>query len=144
MPKVKNSAGYFVHDDMDLIDLFIGSEGTLGVFSEVEVRLIPLPAAMTGVMTFLATEQSAIRLAGDLKALGTRPVAIESFDCHSVELIRKSPAVFAQYQLGHVVPAGSHTAVYVEYHGADRSSVDNTVREMMRTLARYGGNEDSM
>ena len=45
MPLVaKQSAGYFAAPDMDLIDLFIGSEGTLGVITEVRLRTVsPAP-----------------------------------------------------------------------------------------------------
>ena len=39
MPDVKNAAGYFSKPGMDLIDLFIGHEGTLGIISEVEIAL---------------------------------------------------------------------------------------------------------
>ena len=42
-PLIKNSAGYFSQPSMDLIDLFIGSEGTLGVITRIEVELVPLP-----------------------------------------------------------------------------------------------------
>jgi len=39
MPNVeKNAAGYYIKENMDLIDLFIGSEGTLGVITEIEAN----------------------------------------------------------------------------------------------------------
>src|SRR5262249_4324177 len=42
-PRVdKVSAGYFAAPDMDLIDLFIGSEGTLGVITSVTLRVLPV------------------------------------------------------------------------------------------------------
>ena len=44
MPKVaKLSAGYFARPAMDLIDLFVGSEGTLGVVVAATLRVIPRP-----------------------------------------------------------------------------------------------------
>ena len=47
MPDVpKVSAGYFAAPGMDLIDLFIGSEGTLGVITEVTLRVLPERPAM--------------------------------------------------------------------------------------------------
>jgi len=48
-PAVKCAAGYYAADDMDMIDLFIGMEGTLGVVTEAELRLLPLPAAIWGL-----------------------------------------------------------------------------------------------
>src|SRR3569832_823140 len=47
MPDVpKVSAGYFGAPGMDLIDLIIGSEGTLGVITEVSLRVLPARPAM--------------------------------------------------------------------------------------------------
>src|SRR5712691_7930152 len=54
MPQVrKNASGYYVAPGMDAIDLFIGSEGTLGVIVEIEVRLLPKPEGLlSGVVFF--------------------------------------------------------------------------------------------
>jgi D-lactate dehydrogenase (cytochrome) len=58
MPAVKNASGYFAADDMDLVDLFIGSEGTLGAVSEIELRLLPEPPVIWGLTVFLSSEQA--------------------------------------------------------------------------------------
>ena len=49
----KNSAGYRLKPGMDWIDLFAGSEGTLGVITQAEVQLLPIPEELlTGVIFF--------------------------------------------------------------------------------------------
>jgi D-lactate dehydrogenase (cytochrome) len=51
MPAVaKLSAGYFAAPGMDLIDLFIGSEGTLGVIVDATLRVIPRPRTCTALV----------------------------------------------------------------------------------------------
>lgn len=68
MPDVpKVSAGYFAAPDMDLIDLFIGSEGTLGVVTEVELRTAPLPASTVLAAVFTSNEARAIRLVDQIR-----------------------------------------------------------------------------
>ena len=57
MPDVrKHASGYFVAPGMDAIDLFIGSEGTLGVIVEAEVRLLPKPAGILSGVVFFDNE----------------------------------------------------------------------------------------
>src|SRR5258708_3657472 len=57
MPEVrKHASGYYVTPEMDVIDLFIGSEGTLGVIIEIEVKLLPKPAGFLGGVVFFVTK----------------------------------------------------------------------------------------
>lgn len=52
-PTTKNTAGYWLRPDADYMDLFIGSEGTLGVVTEAELALLPAPKELfTGVLFF--------------------------------------------------------------------------------------------
>ena len=95
LPTVKNAAGYWVRPDMDLIDLFIGSEGTLGIVAELELSLTPKPYKMLGTLCHLASEASAVRLVDALRqradeALPHRLVALEYFDAGALRLIRAS------------------------------------------------------
>ncbi|MGQ0763758.1 MAG: FAD-binding oxidoreductase [Acidobacteriota bacterium] len=58
MPKVrKHASGYFVAPGMDVIDLFIGSEGTLGVIVEAEVCLLPKPEGLLSGVVFFDGEE---------------------------------------------------------------------------------------
>jgi D-lactate dehydrogenase (cytochrome) len=58
MPEVrKHASGYFVAPEMDVIDLFIGSEGTLGVVIEAELRLLPKPKGLLSGVVFFENEK---------------------------------------------------------------------------------------
>jgi D-lactate dehydrogenase (cytochrome) len=52
-PRVKkSSAGYFCRSPMDLVDLFLGSEGTLGIVTELDLRVVPKPQVLVGLAFF--------------------------------------------------------------------------------------------
>ena len=55
----KHSVGYPLKPGMDWIDLFTGSEGTLGIVTEVEVRLLPIPRKLLNGIVFFVTEEDA-------------------------------------------------------------------------------------
>ena len=55
---VKLSAGYFARPGMDLIDLFIGSEGTLGIVTAATLRVIPLPRRCSVLVTCASDNQA--------------------------------------------------------------------------------------
>jgi D-lactate dehydrogenase (cytochrome) len=50
----KNVSGYFNAEPLDAIDLFIGSEGTLGVVTEIELSLLPKPEGFFSGIVFFA------------------------------------------------------------------------------------------
>ena len=53
----KNTSGYFSGDKIDAIDLFIGSEGTLGIITEAKLRILPKPESFfSGIIFFEAEE----------------------------------------------------------------------------------------
>src|SRR5438477_313082 len=101
MPDVpKTSAGYFAAPHMDLIDLFIGSEGTLGVITEITLRLVPVRPApclafvpfadAQGALAFVRRLRDAARTAwrtGDPAGLDIS--AIEHMDARCLALLRE-------------------------------------------------------
>jgi FAD/FMN-containing dehydrogenase len=56
----KNTAGYRLSPGMDWIDLFTGSEGTLGVILEAEIALLPIPANLFGGVVFFPSDEKAL------------------------------------------------------------------------------------
>src|SRR6185369_6969888 len=89
----KNATGYFVAPGMDAIDLFIGSEGTLGVVCEIEVKLLPKPSGLLSGVVFFANEADVLALVRDVRQhVDAR--AVEFFDTESLEFLRaKYPAI---------------------------------------------------
>jgi D-lactate dehydrogenase (cytochrome) len=101
MPDVpKCSAGYFAAPGMDLIDLFIGSEGTLGVVVDAMVRVLPARPAVAMALVPVGAESDALALVEELRresratwASGDRRgidvAAIESLDRRCLAIIRE-------------------------------------------------------
>ncbi|HEY8186064.1 MAG TPA: FAD-binding oxidoreductase [Pyrinomonadaceae bacterium] len=77
MPQTrKHASGYYVAPEMDLLDLFIGSEGTLGVITEIEVALLPRPQGLLSGIVFFSSEDDLlafVREVRELSLLNRRP-----------------------------------------------------------------------
>ena len=84
----KNATGYFVVPEMDAVDLFIGSEGTLGVICEIEVRLLPKPQGLLSGVVFFTDESDVLALVKDVRA-GVDARAVEFFDGESLRFLRQ-------------------------------------------------------
>jgi D-lactate dehydrogenase (cytochrome) len=84
MPDVaKLSAGYFARPGMDLIDLFIGSEGTLGVIVEAELGVMPRPRRVVALVR-CGGDAQAVALTG---ALRDRAAAVDGQERLAVSAI---------------------------------------------------------
>jgi D-lactate dehydrogenase (cytochrome) len=99
-PLKKIACGYFVRDGLDLVDLFVGSEGTLGVVTEVELGLAPVPAAIVAGVASFADEARALAFASAVRAaseetwrtrspVGLDMRSLELVDADSLELLRE-------------------------------------------------------
>ena len=65
----KNVSGYFVEPAMDPIDLFIGSEGTLGVIVEIELSLLPKPGGFFSGIVFFEREADLLGFVNAVKGM---------------------------------------------------------------------------
>ena len=118
----KNATGYFVAPEMDAVDLFIGSEGTLGVICEITARLLPKPEALLSGVVFFQEEADVLALVADVRA-NVDARAIEFFDGESLNFLRQKYST---------IPAEAVAAIFFEQETT--ASSEESVHEQWMTL----------
>lgn len=147
MPDVKNAAGYFSNAGMDLVDLFIGSEGTLGVIASIELRLLRKPACIWGMTAFLPGIEGTLSYVKALRAESKKnrdfmPAAIEYFNDSALELLKNIKKTNDAFSSLPDLPAMPAHAVYTEFHGENESQVCNMAMSASEILENCGGDSD--
>jgi glycolate oxidase len=109
----KNKTGF------DLVGLFVGSEGMLGVVTEAVLRLLPLPPARASVSASFGSIEDAAAAVQKILLEGYLPSALEIADRFTLEAARRH---FSR----RIVPAGeAHLLIDLDGHeGPVRSSVE--------------------
>jgi glycolate oxidase subunit GlcD len=97
---------------LDLVGLFVGSEGCFGLATEVEVRLLPLPESVRTLLAIFETLEDAGRAVTAIVGVGLLPAALEIMDHGSIQAVEAS--VFAA---GYPTDAGA--ALVVEFDGTE-------------------------
>ncbi len=80
---LKNVAG------LDLLRLFAGSEGTLGIMAEFRVKILPLPPSRGALIAYLGDLETAGKAVIDTYQAGIIPSAIEIMDKSALEVVKK-------------------------------------------------------
>jgi len=147
-PEVKNVAGYYVRPGMELLDLFIGSEGTLGVLSQVELGLAPEPEGVLTCLAFTSDEAGALSLTEALRAHEPGALAIEYFDSRALALLRRKREADGP---GSEVPElpggaggaeGAGAALSFEFAYASEDELDGLAAELEALLPSHGSSMD--
>jgi glycolate oxidase len=125
---------------LDLTGLFVGSEGTLGVITEVTVRLLPLPEAVRTTLALFASVEAASQAVSDLIGRGILPSALEMMDKLAIS------AIEAAFHAGYPPEAGA--VLLVEVDGllqqveAQAQVVDTVCRDAGALEIRLAATED--
>lgn len=136
-PDVKCAAGYYCRRNMDLIDLFIGSEGTLGAITQIEValKLKPLTAMF---LAFFPTTRNAVDFVLHVRRQGREDTSLtvhsmEYFDENSLKLVRELKEI-EEIRSGMRLPE-SGAAILSEFGYSD---VD-AIQPLIGALERFHG-----
>ncbi|MFT5583824.1 MAG: D-lactate dehydrogenase (cytochrome) [Cognaticolwellia sp.] len=129
-PAVKNATGFFPADN--LLDLIIGSEGTLGLVTAATLRLLPLPEQVFSVLALFPDRRSGLDFVRQARGEGPKPRLIEWYDTNCLELIRaRIPEL----------PAQARVAIWLE-HETDLENEDTAIMAWAERIAACGGLED--
>ena len=138
----KSSAGY------DLTRLFVGSEGTLGVMTEITLRLYPLPEAVSAAICIFPTIADAVNTVIQTIQLGVPIARVELVDAGTVAMLNQ----YAKLKLreGHMLLMEFHGSpasvkeqaetvqqIASEHHGADFEWADTPEERTRLWTARH-------
>jgi len=135
MPSVKSAAGYYVKEEMDLIDLFIGSEGTLGIISEIEVMIVERPKNVLSLVPFFPSNRDAV-----LFFMGARKdlpgvLVFEYFDSCALTVLRAKKRRDGAGSAIPALPEKGRAAIFLELSFSEEdldalyASVERLLRE---------------
>lgn len=112
----------------DPIDLFIGSEGTLGIISEVEIALRPPPPPAFAAFAFFADVAAAVAFVQDVDAdIRLAPRCLELFDSTAVDIIRPDSG-------GISIPGDAEALIFFEEEAED---IDARLPLWLAALGRH-------
>lgn len=135
----KNATGYYGLQNP--VDLWIGSEGTLGIITQVTLALLPPPSGFFGAMAFFRDWKAAIRfvLAADRarRAGRLQPRCLELFDAGSLDLVRPETG-------GLRIPAEARAAIFFEEETSPENEMETMERWMEAIEASEGLADDTL
>jgi glycolate oxidase len=121
---VKNVTGY------QLVQLFVGAEGTLGVVTEVILRLIPKPALRSTAAAYFTTLDGASQAITSILGAGILPVTLELLDRAAINAVED--------HLGLGLPRDAEAMLLLEQDGSDAAAIQAEVERMAEICGREG------
>ncbi len=119
---VKQASGY------DLLHLFVGSEGTLGVITEATLKLMPVPPVMSAVVAAFPSVSAAVETVVAIRGSGLDPAALEFVDATHCAMLREADGV----------DLDDYPTLFMEFHAAHEAALEMGL-EMVREICAEMG-----
>src|SRR6185503_18711761 len=132
---IKDSSGYALAEyrrSGDLVDLLVGSEGTLVFFVEIELLLTPAAVATSSVLGAFASLEQAVDAA--VRARESGAVACELLDKTFLDVAASGGGTTH-------VPAATESALLAEVEGSDAASAAGAAAEIQKIFASAGATD---
>jgi glycolate oxidase len=127
--RVKDVVGY------DLIHLMVGSEGTLGIFSKIYIRLLPLPVKKVDLLVLFRDVQTAVSMVPKIMTNGKIiPTAVEFMDRTAVDLA-------CRYLNEHLYTQDVGAMLLIEIDGNDERQLESEYETIGNICLEYGALE---
>lgn len=91
VPDTKHSIGYHFSDGVDLADIFVAAEGTLGAIAAAEIRLAPRPRKRLYYLQFFNDQSAAFNFAAKIQSAPLSILAVEFLDSRSLAIAATHP-----------------------------------------------------
>jgi len=142
--QTKNAAGYFCREHMDAIDLFIGSEGTLGIITRIKLKLLISPENTISCVLFFDDETSALNFLEEARDASYQnrksktdiyinALALEFFDERALKFLAKDFSA---------VPNNAKAAIWFEQE-CTADSFDSTLDVWNALMKTHNVNEET-
>lgn len=133
---------------VDLIDLYLGSEGMYGIIVSATLRLIVRPLEMWGIGFFFEAQDILFKFAEKLrvtsyKAGSARIAAIEYIDRITLDNIQELKKVATKLNELPDVDNKYIGMIYIELHGENEGAIESIAEKLMELAIEYGSDEES-
>lgn len=133
--------------NMDLLDLLAGSEGMLGIFGRIRIRLCPRPGEKWSLLCFFRDEKDALAFSGQIinvsqKWKSVSLTADDFMDKNSLRYYQNSDSGLSRYARIPEIPA-DHCAVMISIVGNVRDNVEKGLEEILVLLEEYGCSDEA-
>ncbi len=140
MPDTKHAAAFYCKADMDLLDLFIGSEGTLGFVAKVKLKLNLISENILSILIYFDNENDSFAFVNEVRVKSKDQNSIIDFrelefiDNNSLDLIRSEFPT---------IPVNATSAIYIEQEYLNEIE-DDLLGEVLETIENNNGDSESI